>query len=200
MRTRVHHLLEEAAARHGARPALTSGQVTRTYDEVWGDVRSVAAGLIDLGVVRGDRVAVFLDKRIETVVSMLASSLAEAAFVPVNPVFKPRQVAHVVRDSGSVVLVTTERRWATLAAALRDVDLRHVVLIDRDPTVVGADPVVGDVTLHPYARLSAPIPGRVRPRGHPTWIVRRSSTPRAAPDRPRVWCSATATSWWVRRA
>ena len=154
MRTRVHHLLEEAAARHGARPALTSGQMTRTYDEVWGDVRSVAAGLTDLGVVRGDRVAVFLDKRIETVVSMLASSLAEAAFVPVNPVFKPRQVAHVVRDSGSVVLVTTERRWATLAAELETSDLRHVVLIDRAPTVVGADPVVGDVTLHPYARLS----------------------------------------------
>ena len=35
MRTRVHHLLEEAASRHAARPALTAGSTTRTYEEVW---------------------------------------------------------------------------------------------------------------------------------------------------------------------
>ncbi|MCY4726971.1 acyl-CoA ligase (AMP-forming), exosortase A system-associated [Nocardioides sp. STR2] len=154
MRTRVHHLLEEAAARHGARAALTAGAVTRTYDEVWGDVRSVGAGLDRLGVVRGDRVAVFLDKRIETVVSMLGASLTEAAFVPVNPVFKPRQVAHVVRDSGSVVLVTTERRWATLAGELEGADLRHVILVDRDTSLGPTEGVAGGVCLHSWARLS----------------------------------------------
>ena len=158
MRTRVHHLLEEAASLHTRRPALTAGSSTRTYEEVWREVRAVATGLTGLGVTSGDRVAIFLDKRVETVVSMLAASVAEAVFVPVNPVLKPRQVAHVVGDSGSVVLVTTARRWASLAPALQDrgdVALRHVVLVDGD----GNGSAEGSsVPAHTYAALATAVP------------------------------------------
>ena len=156
MRTRVHHLLEEAAARHTQRPALTVGSTTRTYEEVWHEARAVAGGLTRLGVASGDRVAVFLDKRVETVVSILAASVAGAVFVPVNPVLKPRQVAHVVGDSGSVVLVTTARRWASLVVSLNgraDVGLRHVVLVDGD---CPADE--DGVHAHTYASLAAAAP------------------------------------------
>ncbi len=153
MRTRVHHLLEESAARHPQRPAMSAGRDTRTYEQAWQEVRAVAAGLVDLGVRPGDRVAVFLDKRIETVVSLLAASFAGAAFVPVNPVLKPRQVAHVVGDSGSVAIVTTARRWATLADSLGATDLRHVVLVDEP----GEALQVG-VSVHAYAALSGADP------------------------------------------
>ena len=175
MRTRVHHLLEEAAARHPRRPALTAGQTTRTYDEVWQEVRAVAAGLVGLGVRPGDRVAVFLDKRVETVVSLLAASSAEAAFVPVNPVLKPRQVAHVVADSGALVLVTTARRWATLTESLRATGLRHVVLVD-DPGEAPQDrPAV-----HTYAALSGadplPVPSPRPPDGDRAAILYTSGS------------------------
>ena len=149
MKTRVHHLLEEAAARHADRPALTAGSRTVTYDDAWREVRAVAAGFTGLGVRPGDRVAVFLDKRIETVTSLLAASLAGAAFVPVNPVLKPRQVAHVVADSGAIALVTTARRWATLADSLQGTDLVHVVLVDG----AGAT-APGTATVHAYAALA----------------------------------------------
>ncbi|QSR32548.1 acyl-CoA ligase (AMP-forming), exosortase A system-associated [Nocardioides sp. S5] len=149
MRTRVHHLLEQAVTLHASRPALTAGETTLTYEHAWRDVRAVAAGLVRLGVSPGDRVAVFLDKRIETVCSLLAASVADAVFVPVNPVFKPRQVTHVVADSGAAVLVTTGRRWATLADSLVGTGLRHVVLVDDD---VPAAP--GPVAVHSYATLS----------------------------------------------
>lgn len=151
MRTRVHHLLEEAAGRHTDSPALTAGSTTCSYEEVWAETRALAGGLARLDVRPGDRVAVFLDKRIETVVSMLAASVAGAAFVPVNPVLKPRQVTHVVTDSGSAVLVTSSRRWASLADRLSgDAGhaLRHVVLVDGDGTEQ-----VGAVTLVAYADL-----------------------------------------------
>lgn len=156
MRTRVHHLLEEAATLHAGRPALTAGEATVTYEDAWRDVTAVAGGLVRLGVRPGDRVAVFVDKRVETVTALLATSAAEAAFVPINPVFKVRQVAHVVADSGAVVLVTTARRWATLVESLEATQLRHVVLVDGAAT---ADEP-GRVAVHAYASLSAcdPVP------------------------------------------
>ncbi|GAA1935237.1 acyl-CoA ligase (AMP-forming), exosortase A system-associated [Nocardioides hwasunensis] len=149
MRTRVHHLLEEAAERHPQRPALTAGRTTRTYDEVWQEVRAVAGGLVDLGVRPGDRVAVFLDKRIETVVALLAASAAGATFVPVNPVLKPRQVSHVVNDSGAVALLTTARRWASLEGSMDGGDLRHVIVVDDR-----GDAAQSVVTTHAYADLA----------------------------------------------
>ncbi len=155
----MHHLLEEAASRHPRRPALTSATTTVTYGEAWLEVRQLAAGLASLGLARGDRVAVFLDKRVETVTSMLATSLAGGAFVPVNPVLKARQVAHVLEDSAAAVLVTSARRWSSLAGAPGSDTLRHVVLVDDVPQATAGP------ALHAYAALLLPAEDRtsVRP-------------------------------------
>ena len=155
MRTRVHHLLEEAADRHATRPALTAQDVTLDHAALWQQVQSFAIGLASMGVARGDRVAIYLDKRIETVVGILATSVADGAFVPVNPVLKPRQVDHVLTDSGATVLVTSARRWATLAPSLESTALTHVVLVDAE-TAEAPD----GVQVHGFSALAAqPAPG-----------------------------------------
>jgi acyl-CoA ligase (AMP-forming) (exosortase A-associated) len=147
--TRLHHLLEHSAGTHAERPALTAG-TTLTHAELWQHVQSLGEGLASLGVARRDRVAVYLDKRVETVATILATSLADGVFVPVNPVLKPRQVAHIVADSGSTVLVTSARRWAALAEALEGSGLRDVVLVDDLPEAAPG------IRLHRYADLLAP--------------------------------------------
>ena len=163
MRTRIHHLLEQGAASRPERPAFTAGSETVTYGQAWDAVRRTASGLEALGLDQADRVAVFLDKRIETVTSLLATSLAGGVFVPVNPVLKPRQVEHVVRDSGSRVLVTTSRRWSTLAASLEDTSLRDVVLVDDKGADGHQHPVVrvrtwADLAAHSPAPSPSPRP------------------------------------------
>ena len=67
MRTQIHHLVAEAAGVRGDAPAVTFKDVTVTYAQLWREVGCFAAALSDLGLRRGDRVAVYLDKRIETV-------------------------------------------------------------------------------------------------------------------------------------
>lgn len=130
MRTRIHHLLEEAAAAAPGAPAVSVGDEVVGYDALLDEVRRVAAGLGALGLDRGARVAIHLDKRRETVVAMLAASVAGLVFVPVNPVLRPLQVGHVIADSGARVLVTTEQRWtAHVGEAGALGDLAHVVLV-----------------------------------------------------------------------
>jgi acyl-CoA ligase (AMP-forming) (exosortase A-associated) len=132
MRTRLHHLVEEAASTRPLGPALTYRNETLDYGELWQRVRQLAAGLLDLGLARSDRVAIYLDKRIETVTSIYATSVVGAAFVPVNPVFKPPQVAHVLADSQARLLVTSSARLQQIAEHLGACpSLRDILLVDE---------------------------------------------------------------------
>jgi acyl-CoA synthetase (AMP-forming)/AMP-acid ligase II len=92
MRTNLHHLIEDRARSHPDTPALTFKRESLTYGELWTQVRSVAAGFGEFGVAREQRVAVFLDKRIETVAAIYGGSAAGAAVVPVNPLLRPADI------------------------------------------------------------------------------------------------------------
>lgn len=118
MRTNLHHLIEDRARSHPDSPALTYKQQTLTYGELWAQVRSAAAGFGGLGVAGGQRVAVFLDKRIETVTSIYGSTAAGAAVVPLNPLLRPHQLGHILRDCAVRLLVTTPERLALIRGEL----------------------------------------------------------------------------------
>lgn len=139
MRTRLHHLVAEAADLHGHANALTYKNVTVTYAEFWSDVRGFGAALGRLGLRRNDRVAVYLDKRPETVVAVFGTSAASGIFVPVNPLLKPRQVGYIMRDCDVRVLVTSPDRFALLRSELADcTSLEHVILTSDDHAGIAA--------------------------------------------------------------
>ena len=124
------HAIVSTAARVGpARPALSHGDDTWTYADLWHAVGAVAAGLRRDGLRRGDRVAVYLDKRLETVAAIFGTSCGSGVFVPVNPVLRAAQVGHILRDAGCRVLVTTTERYASLKAELSTCDSVEVVVL-----------------------------------------------------------------------
>jgi acyl-CoA ligase (AMP-forming) (exosortase A-associated) len=130
MQTQLHHLLGEQVRCHAGRPALTAGETTVTYTELWIDTVEIAAGLRSLGVAGGDRVAIYLEKRIEAVVAPFATSAAGGVFVPINPLLRPHQVEHILADSGARALVTTAERLDLLGDDLDDLgSLEHVIVV-----------------------------------------------------------------------
>ena len=142
----MHHLLEEQAVSNPERPALTFNDLTVDYRTLARRVRALGAGLAGLGVARGDRLAVYLDKRIETVESIFAATSAGMAFVPVNPILKATQVAHVLGDCDVRILVTSRSRWEQLGSELHGLPaLEHVVLVgeERPESVEGRVRLVG---------------------------------------------------------
>ena len=76
-----------------------------------------AAGLQSLGLAKGERVAIFCEKRAEFVIALLACLRQGLIAVPVNPVLKPRQVGHILADCAARLLVTTRGRARALAEA-----------------------------------------------------------------------------------
>ena len=163
MKTHLHHMLLERASLRGDAPALTHDGQTVAYADLADRVLRAAGGLHDLGVARGDRVAVFAEKRVETVVALWGTSAAGGVFVPVNPVFKPEQVAHVLDDCDVRVLVTTAVRWRVVAEAVkRCTALRTVVLVDEADAPAGSG---ADVTVRAWSDLESSAPADPRPPG-----------------------------------
>ncbi len=124
-------LITHSASRAGGAVALTNAKQSLTYAELEEHVKSLASGLMHLGLARNDRVAIYLEKRFETVIASFGAPAAGCVFVPVNPLLKPEQVAFILQDCNVRVLVTSPERLATLPAALAQCpDLRHVVVTD----------------------------------------------------------------------
>jgi acyl-CoA synthetase (AMP-forming)/AMP-acid ligase II len=134
MRTQLHHLVSEAAVTRGDAPAVTVKDTTRTYAQLWAETVAVGSGLRRLGLAAEDRVAVYLDKRVETVTAIFGASAAGGVFVPVNPLLRGRQVRFILADCDVKVLVTTPERLAMLRADLAECKaLEHVVVIGEAP-------------------------------------------------------------------
>ncbi|MCH7344182.1 acyl-CoA ligase (AMP-forming), exosortase A system-associated [Pelomonas sp. CA6] len=125
----LHELVLRSADRDAGATALVQGKDSLSYDALAQQLLGFASGLVDLGLARGERVAIYLEKRVETVVASFGTPAAGAVFVPLNPLLKPEQVGYVLRDCGVRVLVTSPERYRLLAETLPDCPaLRHVVL------------------------------------------------------------------------
>ncbi len=157
------HLLHDLVVRSaGITPdatALAHQSATLSYRALWSEVARVAAGLIHLQLNRTDRVGIWLDKRLETVVASFAAPAAGGVMVPMNPLLKPEQVLYIARDCNVRILVTSPERLALLAPLLDQCpDLRHIVLTERPAE---APVLPAGIGLHAWADLldAPPRPG-----------------------------------------
>ncbi|WP_442814121.1 long-chain-fatty-acid--CoA ligase [Streptomyces sp. NBC_01761] len=97
-------LLSRTAVTHGTRIAVELGDRSLTYNELDTLAGRVAALLTARGVTPGDRIAVMLPNLLEFPALYYGTLRAGAVVVPMNPLFKEREIAHYLRDSGAVLL------------------------------------------------------------------------------------------------
>jgi len=112
----LDHLSSRGAA---DAPALTVGQLTLSYRDLEEQIGRTAAALREQGLIPGDRVASWMGKTMLACALPLASARAGLVHVPVNPVLKRAQVAHILADSGTKLLIANQARLATLEEGQR---------------------------------------------------------------------------------
>jgi len=147
-------LIALSAERDPAAAALTYGKRSLTYGDLQDAVTRCASGLIGLGLQRGERVGIYLEKRFETVIASFGTPAAGGVFVPLNPLLKPEQVGYILRDCNVRVLVTSPERLKLLEGVLAEChDLRQIVVVDAKADL----PCIGTLACHRWdALLSAP--------------------------------------------
>lgn len=96
----------------------------------------VASGLLDHGLSRGDRFAAWLPKTRMAVILPLAAARAGLVYVPINPLLKHAQVAHILNDSGARLLITQPARAQTIGEGELPA---HCALLTDEDALVGSE-------------------------------------------------------------
>ncbi len=128
----LHEFILNAADKTPSHAALAHKKASYNYQSLAQETTSIAGGLCQLGLNAGERVAIYLPKRFESVVSFFASNQAGAVFVPVNPLLKPEQVAYILKDCNVRVLISSHDRIKQLNDVLAHChDLMTVVDVNN---------------------------------------------------------------------
>jgi long-chain acyl-CoA synthetase len=140
------------------------------YRDLAERVQDFSLGLRELGVRRGDRVAILSENRPEWAIADYACLAARAADVPIYPTLPARQAEYILRDSGAVAVVVSSAAQLGKLLSVRDrlPALAHVIALDAGATGPGV--LTFDAVL---AR------GRAARERHPDW---RTEALSAAPD------------------
>lgn len=118
-------------------PETLTEALPLTQAEHGSRVRSIAAGLADLGVGAGDRVAIMLVNRPES--NLFDTALLHLGATPISVPdnFAPQQIAHLLNDSGAAVVATESQ----FVPRLREAGLDAVkFVITLEGSAEDADP------------------------------------------------------------
>ena len=125
----LHDVLEGAATRAPDKVALVAKGTRTTYAELDGQANALAHTLRRLGVARGDRVLVFADNSLETVVAFWGALKANAVPSVINPLTKQEKLAYLLDDCRAKVLISEGHLAAVVdGGAAKAKHLRHVIV------------------------------------------------------------------------
>jgi long-chain acyl-CoA synthetase len=126
---------QQTAMRYPDEPALRTpdGSLTVSWRDYADRVRTIAPGLANLGLRRGDTVALMLTNRPEFHLVDTAALHAGATPFSIYNTLAPEQIAHVLGNAGNRVIVCEEQFVAGLLAAATGSAVEHIVCVDGAP-------------------------------------------------------------------
>ncbi|WP_205863101.1 Pls/PosA family non-ribosomal peptide synthetase [Planosporangium thailandense] len=114
---------------------MECGDAWLTYRQLDERANRLAQHLRGLGIRTGSRVAILLQRSIDTYVALLGVGKAGAAFVPIDPESPPDRVAYIAEDSNVDLLLTSSE----LVCGAEGLD-RRVLVVDESAAVLAAEP------------------------------------------------------------
>ena len=139
-------LVDRACRRASAQPAMIfeDGLVVTRQRLLDGVERF--AGYLAARTTPGERIAVMLETRAESMIAQLAAVAARGVVVPVNPTAKAHDAGHVLRDSGAVIAIVSVENTDIIEGLRADLPaLREIVVLrEREPDGLAAYEAAGD--------------------------------------------------------
>ncbi len=130
----LHQLMTESAARQPDAEAVRLLDHALTYAELEKLSNQLAHALIEIGVVPGDRIGIYLHKSPAAIASIFGIMKTGACYVPVDPNAPGLRLAEIARQCGFRVLITSFSLYEKLSAAFLDeCPMAAIFFIDKSP-------------------------------------------------------------------
>ena len=112
----INEMFKNSVQKYGCKAALSSkidgAYQDISYAELGDRVKQFGLGLIELGVQKGDRLALLSENRPEWAITDLAILAAGGMNVPMFSTLTSAQVEYIVRDSGAkIICVSSEKQF-----------------------------------------------------------------------------------------
>ncbi|MBB6122230.1 acyl-CoA synthetase [Nocardiopsis algeriensis] len=141
----VDAVLRRSAARTPARTALVFGDRSWTYAELDDAVTRAAARLLELGTAKGDRVAAYGRNSDAYLIGFLACARAGLVHVPVNYALQGEELAYLLKQSGSTVVLADPALRSAVDALRGQTGVEQVLELRDRPGSLLADSRQGPV-------------------------------------------------------
>ncbi len=123
------HMFDECAERHSHLPAFANMGASLSFSELNIESYNFAAYLqTELGLVKGDRVAIMLPNLLQFPVALYGVLRAGLVAVDVNPLYTARELGHYLKDSGAKAIVILENFADVLAEVISETAVETVIL------------------------------------------------------------------------
>ena len=169
----THEMLDASAQTYGNQvatrlllaylPLGITVQAKQTYTELKDSVDRFAFALRRIGLQQGDRIAIMLPNTPQQVITFFGALKAGCVVVNTNPTYTPRELGHLLEDSGATAIVILSGFYERVAQARENTDLKHIIVTD-----------VPDPLGFPFNKL---VEKKVRASGMMTDV----------PDSPGIW-------------
>jgi len=125
----IADVFEQSVKKFADKPSFSNFGTTLTYREMNNATRDLAAFLQQkLGLKKGDRVAVMMPNLLQDAISIFAILRAGLTVVNVNPLYKPRELQHQLKDSGANTIIILENFGHVLQEVIAETDVQNVIV------------------------------------------------------------------------
>jgi long-chain acyl-CoA synthetase len=99
-----------------------------TFKDIYDKATKLAAYLQELGVSKGDRVAIMLPNIPQTVISYFGVLLAGGVVVMTNPLYMERELEYQMNDSGTKIIITLDILFPRVSRVMPSTQLKHIIV------------------------------------------------------------------------
>ena len=127
----IHKVLESTAKRFPEKLAFLFPR-EMTFKQFKEQVDIFATALKNLGVKKGDRVALYAHNSIEWEITFYGLEKAGATLVPMNPLFKEAEVKYEANDSGAETIIVYQPLYPIVAAVKDKTNLKTFIILESE--------------------------------------------------------------------
>ena len=124
----LFNIVETSAQRYPNKPAIIYYGTRITYRDLWENILLFSSFLYNkLNVKKGDRIAIFMPNSVQWIIAYFGIIRANAILVPINPLIAEDELNYILKDSGSIGVVTLSLYFNKVMKAVEGTQVKWVI-------------------------------------------------------------------------